>query len=62
MTKAYLGDGAYVETDPGGHPAMVWLYCDRDGVTHKVALGPEEFVALQRFLKEAWPWMKSGGG
>jgi hypothetical protein len=51
---SYLGDGAYVTQDPGGHPEMIWLYADRDGMRHEVALDRTAFAELQRFVADVW--------
>lgn len=58
--KAYLGDGAYAEQDPGGDPGQIWVYADRYGITHRVALEPNAYLALKRFAAEVWPHVEKG--
>jgi hypothetical protein len=45
--KYYLGDGLYCGHD-GYH---VWLWCDRDGTRHFVALEPHVMTALELYVK-----------
>jgi hypothetical protein len=58
--SAYLGDGAYVEQDPGGDPATIWLYADRETGPHRVALEPSAYLALKRFVATVWPDVEKG--
>lgn len=50
IRKTYLHDGAYAGFD--GY--QVWLWAERDGMTHAVALDPYTADALVRYLPEAF--------
>lgn len=43
--ETYLGDGAYARFDG----FQIWVWADRDGRRHEVALEPEAFAALVKF-------------
>ena len=48
-TKAYLGDGVYVDVDWGD----LKLSTDRGGVTHWIVLEPQVYAALLAYVKAA---------
>lgn len=56
----HLNDGAYVTQDPGGDPGTLWLYADRDGIRHQVAIDEHAWRALKRFVAEVWPHVETG--
>lgn len=43
----YIGDGVYAEFD-GYH---IWLWADRDGQRHRIALEPAVLAALNRYAE-----------
>jgi hypothetical protein len=44
--KEYIGDGVYVSLEFGD----LKLETDRDGVTHWIVLGPNEYAALVNYV------------
>jgi len=48
-TKAYLGDGVYVDVDWGD----LKLSTDRGGVTHWIVLEPQVYAALVAYVTRA---------
>lgn len=44
----YLGDGVYV----GHDDFYVWLWTERDGHVHKIALDPAVLIALNIYLTD----------
>jgi hypothetical protein len=46
--KRYLGDGAYAGFD--GY--QIWVWAERDGITHAVALEPGTMASLAKYVSE----------
>lgn len=49
--ESYIGDGVYVKERHGN----IELWTEREDGKHWMELGPEELVALFRFIKDNWP-------
>jgi hypothetical protein len=50
VEQHYIGDGVYVDFDGW----YVWLYTERDGVTHRIALEPASAKELSRYFSQVW--------
>jgi len=50
LLSEYIGDGVYASFD--GY--QIWLWTERDGQDHNIAVEPEVWVSLKAYARKIW--------
>ena len=48
--ETYIGDGVYASYDG----FQIWLRTEREGGDHEIALEPEVFASLTKYVGQTW--------